>query len=218
MAKYIGTDGWGVNKMFTVDELSAASIDYKLKKNREIIYVPPALAPYHPFILSGIATIRTVSAEEWAANTDDMMKSPTPYLYISTTKSNHYPEKPLMLTHEMRMQNMLGGVSEADNGVYTLLIGPGEVRFEVHANVLNTLVTDVQILNRMFTEGKDRTVRLPEDDPGTIRVFIKFIYTLEVSDEDMDKYSVKLLQLADKFFVQMLHYLCEWYLCWKVQV
>ena len=218
-AKYIdGSEGWGTNKMFDAADMVTASLDFKIKRNREVVYVPPDSAPYYPFVLSGIATIRTVSAEEWALRKDDMTKSPNAYLYLSTTKSNHYPDERPMLTHEARMRNMLSGVSEADNGVYTLIVGSGEVRFEVHANVLNSLVTDVRILNRMFTEGKNRTVRLPDDDPDTIRVFIQFVYTLEVADHDMEKYAAGLLQLTDKFFVRMLHYLCEWYLCWKVQV
>lgn len=61
-------------------------------------------------------------------------------------------------------------------------------------------------------------VELPEDDPELFTILARYIFTMRVGCLNLRSNAMGLLGLANKYDVPSLHYICESYLCWKVQV
>ena len=122
-----------------------------------------------------------------------------------------------MLTHEARMGALLASASADDEKVYTFIIGPSQTKINVHASIMRSML-QVPLLNDSMAEAASKTVTLPDDDAVSFEVFVKFMYKLEVSENDMWQHCYGLLRLSNKYCIEMLHYMCEWYLCWRVQV
>lgn len=195
---------------------------YARKRDDEhVIYVPEESRPNTRFLIRGVLTVRFVSASEWETFSKDMRAYPRRFLYMKTSSvisiEHRYPVKPKMITHQERMADLLRLASSEDEVIFTFIVGPSKTRFTVHAGIVK-LTLPVPLLNGEMMEGRQKTVVLPDDCAETFDVFVKFIYNLEVKETDMWKHAAGLLRLANKYGVEMLHYMCEWYLCWRVQV
>jgi hypothetical protein len=218
------SSGWGFSSLLSVKKVKKDALEFQEKaamKQGDVIYVPEELRPTQKFIIHGVITVRFVNADDWRDHYDDMKQFPEVYLYMHVksfvTGNRIYPQKPRMMTQKERMDRMLSQASSADEGIYTFLVGPQQVAMTAHANIVNSLLS-VPLLNAGMVEGSTKTVRLPEEDEFSFRIFLKYLYTLEVSEVDMWDHSYRLLGLANKYNIEMLHYMCEWYLCWNVQV
>ena len=215
----VANTGWGSLKMLDLNDIRKQAAQFRAKKHGEAVYVPEESRPYNQYSIRGVITIRFFSAEEWAELGEEFISNPARYLYMEAANGGRkfYPERPIMLTHEARMGALLASASADDEKVYTFIIGPSQTKINVHASIMRSML-QVPLLNDSMAEAASKTVTLPDDDAVSFEVFVKFLYKLEVSENDMWQHCYGLLRLANKYCIEMLHYMCEWYLCWRVQV
>jgi hypothetical protein len=212
--------GWGYPNMIEFADVVQAADAYRVEQGK-VIYVPSEEAPaFHTYTITGTVTFRIVEQWDFIKLNIDMTVYPRRYLYL-TRKLDHYPVKPIMVTHESRAQAMLEAAPSlvGEPRIVTFLVGPAgaTVKFDVHMDFLNSLIR-IPLVREGMKEGLSSTVSLPEDNPASIRVFVKFIYTLQVSDSDMRVHGLDLFSLSDRYDIPTLRYMVEWYHCWRVQV
>ena len=216
---FIDKTGWGLNRMFSKNVIGERAEEFLKMKECNVIYIPPESRPHHKFTIHGVLTVRIVDPDIWGIRKADMEKRPAVYLYSDTelypTYNRIYPEKQRITTLEDKMDSMFENGSDEDNGKYTFVVN-GESIF-VHSNII-TPSMEVPLTNAGMSESATKTVVLPDEKVAPFKVFIRFLYTLRVTEADMWTHAVDLLRLSDKYRVGMLHYMCEWYLCWHTQV
>ena len=171
--------------------------------------------PDFDYAIRGLITYRVVSEKDWSDRNEDMCSNPSRYLYL-TEDGQRYPEPPAMVTHESRMADFLARSAEATAGFTTFRVGAKKTEFRVDDNLLQSVVK-VPLLHEWTIEGAPKTVKLLYDDAIDFKVFHEFIHTLKVSDQDLSKHASHLLMFATKYQIEMLHYICEYYLCWCIQ-
>ncbi len=207
--------------MLLLSDIKKQAEQFRAKKKADVVYIPEESRPFHEFHARGVLTVRYVNGDDWKKVGEDMVANPDAYLYLdewSVAGSRKlYPKKPKMLTHKDRMEALFESVSADDEKVYTFVVGQEQTKFKVHSSIVKSML-QVPLLNDHMMEAVSKTVILPDDSVAPFEVFVKFLYKLEVSEKDMWKHCYGLLRLANKYCVEMLHFMCEWYLCWRVQV
>jgi hypothetical protein len=193
--------------------------DFKKMKDSNIIYIPPESKPYQKYTIHGVLTVRCVAPDIWKDRKADIAERPAVYLYLDTglfpSYSRVYPEKQRIITLKEKMASMHDNVSDEDNGKYKFIVDGTEIL--VHSNIVNSAM-EAPLTDTGMSESAKKTVVLQEEKVEPFKVFVRFLYTLDVHETDMWIHAVDLLRLADKFVEKMLHYMCEWYLCWYIQV
>ncbi|KAL9598281.1 MAG: hypothetical protein Q9219_004582 [cf. Caloplaca sp. 3 TL-2023] len=61
--------------------------------------------------------------------------------------------------------------------IFTLVVGPEEVDFTVHASFLSISPVFKCMCHGLFKESEDRLIELPEDKPPVIRAIISYLYS-----------------------------------------
>lgn len=84
-------------------------------------------------------------------------------------------------------------------------------KLQAHKNILaaRNEVLDAMLASDM-TERKENLIEIPDVDIDTFKVFLSYLYTGFVEDENL---TMELLILADKFLDQRLKDSCEIFLC-----
>ena len=217
VGKKLVVSGWGIVNMFKVDDAIAAEGKFQAEQ-RLIHYIPPELRPAHiPFKLNGRLTVRFVDDETWAKHSERMMLYPSMYLYLNHDQSSSiYPSPPAeRLSLERCMARMLEH-ADSDQGVVTFIVGPDAVSIQVNSCIVQSRI-GVPLLREGLAEAAAKEIRFPHVDVRIFRVFLRYLYTQQLSDADLRAYPAQLLALADQYSVPDLYYKMEHYLCWITQ-
>ena len=99
----------------------------------------------------------------------------------------------------------------------TLLVGPSETSFFVHKNLICDASSFFQTaFDSNFVEGLDQSMKLPEDDPSIVEVFIECLYArvytqeitisveIHMSDEQLVSHLLTVFFFAEKYEIKPL--------------
>ena len=215
--KFDSNKSWGTPTLIRHQDIELSAKNHALEEAK-IIYLeqpPPKVIDY---CMHGMITYRVISDVHWADVQTDIKTNPSRFLYLPEG-NQLYPKRPInefMVTHESRMRFLLENVADLTGGVTTFIVGHEQAEFRIDDKVLHSLVK-IPLAYEGMKEGQCKTVRLREEDPGMFKVFQKFIYTLEVSDHDLKEYALLLFKFAHMYEIFMLRYICEYYICWRIQ-
>jgi uncharacterized beta-barrel protein YwiB (DUF1934 family) len=212
-----GEAGWGFDKIINMPQLIEAEQIFQAEQTK-IQYIPEELRPaYTPYKLRGRFYIRFPEAtdRQW----QKMMANPHTYLYLpnkTSTVQGIYPKAPANKTSlESFMTRMLEHV-ESDQGVVTIKVGPDAVAIPVNSCIIQSRI-GVPLLREGHSEATTKEINLPHVSVDVFKVFLHYLYTQKLSDVDLHKFPMELLELANMYFVTDLFYKIEYYLCWKTQ-
>lgn len=219
--KFVNDDGWGSNIFIKHSNLARFAKDHANRES-QTVYIDGERPQSIDYTIQGILTYRVIPDPQCGDMTHEaqnfvceVKNFPWRFLYL-TEEKQHYPAKPAMLTQESRMANLLASAADSTGGVTTFRVGPSETEFKVDDRLL-TSVFKVPIAHEQMREGSTKIVMLPEENPAVFKIVQTFVFTLDVPTSDMKKYVFELLQFSDKYACEMLHWKCEYYLCWRVQ-
>ncbi|ORY09972.1 BTB/POZ protein [Clohesyomyces aquaticus] len=90
-------------------------------------------------------------------------------------------------------------------GIAHLRVGPDEVPFDAHSEVLCNISPFFKAaLNRDWTEARTKLIALPDEDPDAFTLFLRFAYTGSPLHDDEKTTTLNLSRLwvmADKYQV-----------------
>jgi hypothetical protein len=212
---FIKNHGWGSPLFAKYSEIEEDAKRYKSEQEK-IVYVDEGLKPTHiTYKISGTITYRLIPGYIWSDVSKDMIEKPAHYLYL-TEDDQLYPEKPAMITLKSRAEYILSNPIDSIGCFTTFIVGESETVFRVDDICIKQLI-EVPLAYEGMSEGSSKTVKLPCDDVESFKVLHRFLVTLEVSQSDMQDNVYCLMEFANKYQIKMLHYMCEYYLCWRVQ-
>lgn len=208
--------GWGFINMIKIEDAVAAEKKFQAEQSL-IQYIPAESRPkYIPFKIHGRLSIRFVDDETWAKHEERMTMHPSMYLYLNNSPAGIYPSPPAeRLSLEKCMSKVLEQV-ETDQGVVTFKVGPEAVSIQVNSCIVQTRI-GVPLLREGLAEAAAKEIRLPHVEVRIFKIFMHYIYTQQLSDNDLRTCSAQLLALADQYNVPDLFYKMEHYLCWITQ-
>lgn len=204
---------WGYDKFFDLDIL---------KQNAKNFHSTHHCAS--GFTVRGRITIRVVSENNWRFNHADIVKNPRKYLFLQGEGSSDLmtiPEPVEMISLHEKMLSMLvdiNGVGRAVGlqGIVTFRVGQDRVDFRAHINIVNSTLP-VPLFHTQTVEGRSSIVVLEHLKPDTFYVMLKYIYTHDVSDDDLSTHAIDLIVMAEQYLLTDLRFKCEYFLCWQVQ-
>ena len=214
-----GEAGWGFDKIINMPQLIEAEQIFQAEQTK-IQYIPEELRPaYVPYRLRGRLYIRFAEASTTDQQWQKMFVNPHVYLYLpnkTSTVQGIYPKAPAIKTSlESLMTRMLEHV-ESDQGVVTIKVGPDAVAIPVNSCIIQSRI-GVPLLREGHSEASTKEIRLPHVEVEVFKVFLHYLYTQKLSDVDLHKFPMELLELANMYYVTDLFYKIEYYLCWKTQ-
>jgi hypothetical protein len=176
---------------------------------------PGARPAFVPFTMRGRLTVRFPTDAEWEAHHEHMKAHADTYLYI-LNPDGIYPDVPAENTSlEDSMLRMLDAAKD-DCGSVLFKIGPDEVGFHANSCVVRSAI-GVPLLREGHVEFASKEIRLPHIEPAVFKVFLRYLYTRRIPDEDLRRFAIEMLALADQYHVPGLAFHTEHYLCWRIQ-